>query len=65
VHWRDRGVADGATARSSSMRWLWAAAAASALIGWQAVRRGRARARERTLHHDLHRWEGEGGQVLD
>jgi hypothetical protein len=47
------------------MRWLWAIGAASALLGWHAVRHGRARAHRRLMQHDLHRWEGEGGQVLD
>jgi hypothetical protein len=44
--------------------WLWAVVAAAAIVGWQLARRGRARARERAVRHELDRWEGEGGQVI-
>ncbi len=59
--------ADGAapaTARHPARR-LLALAAAGTLIAWQLVRHGRLRIRARAVQHDVHRWEGEGGQVLD
>ncbi len=45
-------------------RWPWAIAAALVVIGWRALRRERVRLRERALHADAHRWEGEGGRVV-
>lgn len=57
-------VRAGGIARSA-MRLLLMGAAAGALLGWQVARTVKARARRRNLQHDLHRWEGEGGQVLD
>jgi len=51
-------------AQRPTTHWPWAIAAAVVLIGWRAFRRERSRARERALHADAHRWEGEGGRVL-
>jgi hypothetical protein len=66
VRHRERFAANGnADASTHAMRWLLAIAAAGALIGWQMVRHGRVSSHARTLQRDLHRWEGEGGQVLD
>ncbi len=60
-------TADGAAAATARRpaRWLLALAAAGVLIGWQLVRHGRPRIHARAVQHEVHRWEGEGGQVLD
>jgi hypothetical protein len=58
------GTSNGEARPRRMTHWPWAIAAAVALLGWRVIRRERARLRERSLHADAHRWEGEGGRVV-